>query len=165
MFSQRHKPRNASLAIQQDKYIKKQVQLSKKESKPRYLTPKKQNQSFQARLLDLPIISSSPKNQLCVTQIFTQTNEKERNPYIYNWNQKFDALLCGTLRTFNLTKEQKLFNKSFSFEEQQEIIKSFKQKAPPLVGKKPKVRQLKKKEFDKEFVIDDISQYFNKIQD
>ncbi|CAD8055579.1 unnamed protein product [Paramecium sonneborni] len=165
MFSQRHKPRNASLAIQQEKIIKKQVQLSKKDGKARYLTPKKLNQSFQARLLDLPIISNSPKNQFYVTQIFTQIDEKEKNTYLQDWDQKFDSLACGTLRTFNLTKEQKLFNKSFSLEEQQEMIQTFKQKPPFQSVKKTKLRQIKQKTFDKEFVIDDISQYLNKIQD
>ncbi|CAK56364.1 unnamed protein product (macronuclear) [Paramecium tetraurelia] len=141
MFSERHKPRNASLAIQQEKYSKNQVLLYKKETKSRYLTPKKQNRSFQDRILDLPIISSSRKNQLYVTQIFTRIDGQQKNHNIYNRELKFDSLLCGTLRQFSLTKEQKLFNKSFSVEEQQEMIETFKQQPPIQVKKKKGQRQ------------------------
>ncbi|CAK82077.1 unnamed protein product (macronuclear) [Paramecium tetraurelia] len=165
-FAKRYKPRNASLAQQHDINNNPiQIQPSKKRVKPRYLTPTRNVQSFQDRVVALPVISSSPKSKYYVSNLFTPFDSKKQDPYFKDWNQKFEHLLCGTLRKFNLNQEQKLFNQSFTPEEQLQMIKVFKEKPPYQFTKKNKQRSSKNKDLDEDFAIHDISQYFYKLQD
>ncbi|CAD8058374.1 unnamed protein product [Paramecium sonneborni] len=163
-FAKRYKPRNASLAQQHTINNPIQIQPSKKMTKPQYLTSTRNNQSFQEHFTALPVILQSLKSNQYAFNQFSPLDCKQKDPYFKNWNQKFDQLLCGTLRKININQQQRLLNQSFTQEEQIQMIKIFKEK-PPYYFKKNKQRSYKNKDLDQDFAIHDISQYFYKLQD